>query len=101
MSLMHETATNRARTAIQILVCTPDSKIDVPIVQLHGHISNGVRQIPANSDSFASSVSSDPWHIEELSGVKLNAWEEKQCSVGSMLVDDRHDMLSRHKWTVL
>ena len=66
VSVMHETASNRAWTAIHILVRTPDGEVDVPIVELDWYVANSVSEIPPDSDTFALCVSGDFLHLEKL-----------------------------------
>lgn len=39
-------------TRVQVLVCTPASKVDVPIVELQRYIADGVREIPTNNTAL-------------------------------------------------
>lgn len=93
MAFVNEAAPYGAGAAVHIFIRAPDGKVDVPVVQLEWNVADCVSEIPANGDAFRLRVRRDGIHVEELAGVELNAGKEEKRSLGSMLVDDRQDVL--------
>lgn len=75
MPLMHKEPGDRAGPSIHVLVRTPGGEIDIPVMQLQGHIPRRVRQVPADGQALGVRVFGDPCDVEELAAVVLHAWE--------------------------
>ena len=101
MPFVYETPSNRPWTTIHVLICTPDGEVDIPVMELDGHVANSMSEIPANCDAFVLCVSGDLGHVEELAGVVLDSWEKEQSSIRSVSVDNGEDMFCWYERTVL
>jgi hypothetical protein len=86
--LMHEQSSDNAGTAIHVLVVAPGGKVDVPVVQLQGHVTNGVCEIPSNYDTERVAVAGNELNVEKLARVELDAWKQDESCCGSMAGDD-------------
>lgn len=101
MSIVYKTTSNRARTAVHVLVGTPDCEVDVPVVELDWYIAHSVSEVPADGYALALRVSGDLAHVEELACIELDAWEQKQSSFRRVFVDNRKNVLCWHDWALL
>lgn len=95
MRIAHETASDRARSAVEVLVRAPDGEVDVPVVQLYRHVADGVCEVPADENAFSLCVGCDALDVEELAGVELDAGEEEDGSRRCVGVDCGEDVLCR------
>ena len=83
VSLVHKSTCDTARSRIDVFVVAPYSEVDVPVVKLQLHVSDGVRQVPSHGgDAFGVRVCGYGLDVEELARVELYAWEEEErCGV--------------------
>lgn len=77
---VHESSTNASRTRVQVLVGAPDGKIDGPVMQIEGNISNSMSQINSDNDVLCMSSCRQFWNVEQLSSVILDPRDEKDCN---------------------
>ena len=73
---VHESASNGSGPRIEVLVCAPYGKINVPVVQFELDVSNCVSQIPAYSDTTIMRILGDGRNVEQLTAVVLNSWQK-------------------------
>ena len=101
MSFVYETTSYRSWTTVHVFICTPDGEVDVPVMELDGHVADSMSKIPANCDAFILCISGDLGHVEKLAGVVLDSWKKEKSGLGSVLVDDGENMLCWYERTVL
>ena len=91
--LVHKSARDRAGTGVHILVSTPASEINIPVVQFQLDIAGRVREVPADEDAAGVGVGGDGGDVEELAAVVLDSGEEDQGQLVGVLVDEGGDAL--------
>jgi len=91
MPFMHESARNRPRPGIEVLVVTPHGKVHVPVVQGERDIPRGVGEVPPHDDAAGAGVGGDERDVEELAGVVLDSGEEEEGGGGGVGVDGGED----------
>jgi len=87
VSLVNEAAAHGSWSGVEVFVGTPDGEIDIPVVELEGHVSCCVSEIPAYEDVVFLGVSGDGGKVEELASVELDSWEEEKCCGVCVRVD--------------
>lgn len=88
---MHEKASHRAGPGIAVLVRTPGSEVNVPVMQLDGDIAVRMSEIPPDQDPAGMRMLGNLLHIEELAGIILDTGEENKSSVIGVAIDVRDD----------
>src|SRR5208282_2700091 len=81
-----------ARTAIEILVAAPDSKVHFPIVQRERQISGGMCKIEADNASVRMTGLRDLSHIERLPGSVVHTAKQDQRNRVSLPLEQRQDV---------
>lgn len=95
VAFVDEESADTARAAVQVLVAAPRSGVDVPIMELKRHVSDGVGEVPDDEDAVGAGEGGDGWDVEELAAVVLDAREEEEGRSLRVLRDDRLDVLRR------
>ena len=68
MTFMNIATGQSTRTGIQILVSTPNSEVNIPLMQIEQKIACTVGQVQTKQGSAAMSRCADGWHIKGLPG---------------------------------
>lgn len=123
MFLVHKAAADTARARIQVLVWTPNGKVNIPVVhtefdiayirhgnivhvnnilrrrvqghafEAHERLTNGVGQVPPHDAAFAVGGFGYLLDLKGLSGEELHAGEQHQCDGVPFLLDVWDDVL--------
>ena len=101
MLFVYEQSCDRPRPGIHVLVSTPSSEIDVPVVQIQRHITRRMGEVPADEEILGMCVLGDPSYVEQLSAVVLDPWQEDQGEFVSMLVDRGENSLRRNDMIII
>jgi hypothetical protein len=80
-----------ANTAAEVLVRTPYSKVDAPVVQVQLDIPHRVRQIEARDAVLALGAAGDGGDVERLPGAEAGVTEQHQGNVVAR-VEGRDDL---------
>ena len=98
---VNEGRANGASSAIQVLVRAPDGKVNVPLMQVQGHVADGVSQVRADGDAFGVSSLRQLGNVEQLSRVVLDSWHQEDGHALSFLTDLlQHVFLSNQAFTL-
>src|SRR6476620_7594882 len=81
MTLVNERTGDRSGAGIQIFVRTPNSKVDIPVMQMQLEISGGVCEIETPRRSGFVSGLGDRRHVERLTGVIIHTAEQHECDL--------------------
>ena len=76
--LVHKHAGNRPRSTVEVLVGTPGSKVDPPIMKPQRYIADGVGQIKTDGDIVLPGCFGDGSHVVNLPGVIIQATHPDQ-----------------------
>ena len=76
VSFMHEQPTYGPRAGIQILVAAPGGRIDIPIMEVQGHIAYCMSKVPDYKDAQRAGMGGDGADVEELASVELDPGEQ-------------------------
>ena len=93
VALVHEAAPDGSWAAVHVLVGAPARKVAAPIVQRHGHVAYGVRQVKADHAALGARSGRNGMHVEELSGIVLNATQQHQRDASALLRQDDINVL--------
>ena len=75
VSIVNKKSADGSWSGVQIFVAAPGCSINIPVMKLKRHISDGMCKVPYNEDTSLSSRFCDSWYVEILSGVKLDSRE--------------------------
>ncbi len=78
MTLVHESAGDRARAGVQVLVAAPRRKIRPPFVQIQLDVADRVSQVEADPATVLAGKLTDRGHVENLARVILHAGQQQQ-----------------------
>ncbi|KFY11221.1 hypothetical protein V492_04571, partial [Pseudogymnoascus sp. VKM F-4246] len=92
VAVVHEESADGAGPGVEVLVRAPCCGVDVPVVQLEGHVADGVGEVPDHEDAAGLGVGGDRFDVEELAGVELDAGEEEDGGGGRVGVDGGEDV---------
>jgi len=85
--------TSCPRPGIEVFVTAPDGSVDVPVMELERHVTNGVGEVPDYKDRVRVGEVSDGGNVEELARVVLDSGEENEGGCGCVLGNDGDNLL--------
>jgi hypothetical protein len=85
MSFVDKEACYTARSGIYVFVGAPCCEIDVPVVELEGHVAGCVGEVPTYYYSFSLGEGCYSWDVEELTCVEVDSGQKEEGSGVSML----------------
>lgn len=89
---MHEQPRDGARSRVEVFIRTPSGGVDVPVVEVQGHVADGVGQVPDDEDATGAREGGDGADVEELAGVELDPREEEERGCGGVRGDCGEDV---------
>ena len=93
MPLVDEAAGKGARPGVEVLVGAPGREVDVPVVEGHGHIAGGMREVPADVGADLVTRGRDRGHVHPLSGEVIHRTEEHDGDLVTEFADLGDDVL--------
>lgn len=88
MALVDKETANGPWAAVEVFIAAPGGGIDIPIMEVEGDVTDGMGEIPQDKYPLGARMFCYERYVEELAGVELDSWEEKECRGAGMLVDD-------------
>src|ERR1700754_1935422 len=100
VALVYETSADCAWSSIQIFVTAPHREIHIPVVQLQGHVADGMGEIETDSTSLASGTARDGFDVEALTRQILHARQHHCRDALALTLDQRTDVFgAKHSFT--
>src|SRR5690606_5460737 len=93
MPCVNETSGDRARSGVEILVAAPDGEVGVPVVQAQRRGAGGVREIETDDAAVAPRGACNLFHVEQLSGEELHAWQQRHGKLAGFAFYELADVL--------
>ena len=93
MARMHKAAGQAARARVQVLVAAPRREVAVPVVQVHGHVANRVRQIESTERAGLVCCGGDGLHVQHLSREVVQSTDQHQRQRIALALDGLHEIL--------
>ena len=84
---MDKDSSSHSGTRIHIFVGAPGCEIDIPVMQLEGDVAHGVSQIETDQSALLVGRSGQVRDVKQLSGNKLDAWQEAESKGASGFSD--------------
>src|SRR5229473_2150630 len=93
MAFMHKISCDASRSAIEVFVAAPASKIDVPFMKLQGDVAGGMSKIPSNHTAFGVPSSCYAFEIKKLAGIVIDGADQQQRHTVALLVEQPFKIL--------
>src|SRR5260370_19861536 len=87
MAFMHKISCDASRSAIEVFVAAPASKIDVPFMKLQGDVAGGMGKIPSNHTAFGVPSSGYAFVIKKVAGIVIDVADQQQGGTVALLVE--------------
>ena len=75
MLFVDERSGNGSWPSVEVFIGTPSSKVNIPVVNLQGNISRGMREIPAGISTNVVRDGGDCGDVHEFTGVIVDGTE--------------------------
>lgn len=89
---MDEETCDSTGTGVEVFVAAPGGGVDVPVVEVKGHVAGCVCKIPDYEDTSGASGGGNGGNVEQLASVELDPGEEENRGGGGVCGDYGEDV---------